>query len=87
MDARSQGSVGAGQRETTIKKSVTLRRSLVEQIDEVAGERGFSAFIDAAAEHWLALLNAQEIVDDHERRVGRLPEDTLEEARRMWHGE
>lgn len=73
-------------REGTVKKSVTLRRSVVEEIEERTGARGFSSFVDAAAEHWLALLKAQEIVDDHERRVGPLSDEALEEARRAWHG-
>jgi hypothetical protein len=72
------------QRETTVKKSVTLRRSLAQEIEERTGARGFSHFINAAAEHWLALLRAEEIVEDHERRKGKLSADTLEEARRAW---
>ncbi|PJE95677.1 hypothetical protein CUT44_22210 [Streptomyces carminius] len=74
-------------RETTVKKSITLRRSVVEEIEERAGARGFSNFIDAAAEHWLALLRAREIVEEHEHRVGPLPKEALEEARRAWRGE
>ncbi|MFD8793717.1 hypothetical protein [Streptomyces vinaceus] len=73
--------------ETTVKKSVTIRRSIAEQIEERAGAGGFSRFVDAAAEHWLALLKAQEIVEDHVRRNGPLSEDVLEEARRAWRGE
>ncbi|MGY1454192.1 hypothetical protein [Streptomyces sp. SS8] len=73
--------------ETTVKKSITLRRSVAEEIEERAGARGFSSFIDAAAEHWLALLRAQEIVDDHERRTGPLPDAALDDARRAWRGE
>ncbi|WP_030206703.1 hypothetical protein [Streptomyces sp. NRRL S-87] len=73
--------------ETTVKKSVTIRRSIAEEIEERAGAGGFSSFVDAAAEHWLALLKAREIVEDHERRFGPLSEDALEEARRAWRGE
>lgn len=46
--------------ENTVKKSVTMRRSVVEQIEERVGADGLSGFIDAAAEHWLALLRGQE---------------------------
>ncbi|MFF0216653.1 hypothetical protein [Streptomyces vinaceus] len=73
--------------ETTVKKSVTIRRSIAEQIEERAGAGGFSSFVDAAAEHWLALLKAQEIVEDYERTNGPLPQDLLEEVGREWHGE
>jgi hypothetical protein len=75
------------QHETTVKKSVTLRRSLAREIEQRAGARGFSRFIDEAAEHWLALLRAQEIVEEHEHRFGPLTQEELDEARRAWRGE
>ncbi|MEO3755925.1 hypothetical protein [Streptomyces sp. B6B3] len=78
---------GTEQGETTVKKSVTLRRSLAQEIEERAGARGFSRFIDAAAEHWLALLKAQEIVAEHEREFGSLAPEDLDAARRAWRGE
>ncbi|WP_327583898.1 hypothetical protein OHA25_50125 [Nonomuraea sp. NBC_00507] len=34
----------------TIKKSVTLRRSLAEEIESRTGPQGFSRFVDQAAE-------------------------------------
>lgn len=77
---------GTSQGETTVKKSITIRRSLAQEIEERAGTRGFSRFVDAAAEHWLALLKAQEIVEDHERHFGPLTQVELEEARRAWRG-
>lgn len=73
--------------ETTVKKSVTIRRSIVEQIEERVGAGGFSSFVNAAAEHWLALLKAQEIVEDCEQTNGPLPEDLVDEVSRTWHGE
>ncbi len=71
----------------TVKKSVTLRRSLAEEIESRTGPRGFSHFVDQAAEYGLALLKAEEIVADHERRVGPLSDEVMEEARRAWSGE
>ncbi len=71
----------------TVKKSVTLRRSLAEEIERRTGPRGFSRFVDQAAEYGLALLKAEEIVADHERRAGPLSEEVMEEARRAWSGE
>ncbi|MDD9376991.1 hypothetical protein M8Z33_09985 [Streptomyces sp. ZAF1911] len=73
--------------EITVKKSVTIRRSIAERIEERAGAGGFSSFVDAAAEHWLALLDAQEIVEDHERRVGPLTDEVREKALHAWRGE
>jgi hypothetical protein len=71
----------------TVKKSVTLRRSLAEEIESRTGPRGFSHFVDQAAEYGLALLKAEEIVADHERRIGPLSDDVMEEARLAWSGE
>lgn len=72
--------------DTTVKKSVTLRRSVAEEIEARTGSRGFSAFMDTAAEHWLALLKAGEIIDDFETRNPPLTTEELEKARQAWHG-
>ncbi|MCE7080191.1 hypothetical protein [Streptomyces sp. ST2-7A] len=85
--AASTSSSPARTDDTTVKKSVTLRRSIVEEIEERAGSRGFSGFLDAAAEHWLALLRAREIVEEHEREVGPLSEEDVRGAERAWRGE
>ncbi|WP_240489837.1 hypothetical protein [Actinomadura atramentaria] len=71
----------------TVKKSVTLRESVVAEIEARTGARGFSQFLDAAAERHLALLMAQEIVDDHTARHGEFTEDERAEAEAAWHGE
>ncbi|MER5761546.1 hypothetical protein [Streptomyces sp. NPDC002082] len=73
--------------EAMVKKSVTIRRSIAEQIEERVGPGGFSGFVDAAAEHWLALLKAREIIEDHERRIGPLTDEVREEAQRAWRGQ
>lgn len=56
--------------ETTVKKSVTIRRSIAEQIEERVGTAGFSSFVDTAAEHRLAFLKAQEAAAPHQRGGG-----------------
>lgn len=66
---------------------MTLRRSLAEEIELRTGPHGFSRFVDQAAEYGLALLKAQELVADHERRAGPLSDGVMEEARRAWSGE
>lgn len=71
----------------TVKKSVTLRESVVEEIEARTGARGFSEFLNAAAERHLALLQAQEIVDDHVSRHGEFTEEELAEAEAAWRGE
>ncbi|MGP4024560.1 hypothetical protein [Actinomadura sp. 3N407] len=71
----------------TVKKSVTLRESVVEEIEARTGVRGFSEFLNAAAERHLALLQAQEIVDDHVTRHGEFTQEELAEAEAAWRGE
>ena len=71
----------------TVKKSVALRRSLAEEIESRTDPREFSHFADQVAEYGLALLEAEEIVADHERRVGPLSDEVMQEARRAWSGE
>jgi hypothetical protein len=65
---------------------VTLRRSLIEELDTRTGAREFSAFIDTAAEHWLALVKTAEIVEDHERRHGPPGPEARDQARRALRG-
>jgi hypothetical protein len=71
----------------TVKKSVTLRESVVEEIEARTGSRGFSEFLDAAAERHLALLKAQEILSEHTSRKGEFTDDELAEAQAAWRGE
>ncbi|ORT55505.1 hypothetical protein BKD26_32170 [Streptomyces sp. CB03238] len=69
-----------------MKKSVTIPRSLAEQIESRTGARGFSRFITEAAAQALALQKAQEIVEDHVARKGDFTPEEIEEARGVWHG-
>jgi len=85
--ARSTRSTVSGRYGTTVKKSVTLRETVVEEIEARTGARGFSQFLDAAAERYLALLKAQEIIDDHITRHGQFTEEELAEAEAAWRGE
>jgi hypothetical protein len=71
----------------TVKKSVTLRGSVVEEIEARTGIRGFSQFLDEAAARHLALLKAQEIVDDHIARFGKFTDEEISEAQAAWRGE
>lgn len=69
-----------------MKKSVTLRETVVQEIEARTGTRGFSQFLDEAAERHLALLKAREIVDDHIARYGDFTDQELAEAETAWHG-
>jgi hypothetical protein len=66
---------------------VTLRGSVVEEIQARIGVRGFSQFLDEAAERHLAMLKAREIVDDHIDRLGEFSDAELAQARAAWRGE
>ncbi|WP_233510516.1 hypothetical protein [Actinomadura craniellae] len=57
------------------------------EIEARVGARGFSSFVDTAAERYLALLKAQEIVEDFERRNGPVPAEETDAAERAWRGE
>ncbi len=85
--ARGEGHGLEPGRDITVKKSITIPRTLAEQIEERTGSRGFSHFVTEAAAQALALQKAQEIVDDHVDRKGAFTEEEIEEARRAWHGE
>lgn len=72
--------------DTTVKKSLTIPRSLSQEIESRTGSRGFSKFITEAAEHHLALIKAEEITDAHEQEFGEFGADELASAERAWHG-
>ncbi|WP_433464809.1 hypothetical protein [Spirillospora sp. CA-128828] len=84
---RKKDANAGGRPDKTVKKSVTLRESVVDEIEARTGARGFSQFLDAAAERHLALLKAQEVVDDHIARHGEFTDAELAEAEAAWRGE
>ncbi|KUO19718.1 hypothetical protein [Streptomyces dysideae] len=73
--------------ETTVKKSVTIPRSLAREVEARTGTRGFSRFVSDAVEHALALTKTREIVEAYEDEHGSFTPEEIEEARRTWHGE
>lgn len=83
---RRRTSAPSGRYGRTVKKSVTLRETVVAEIEIRTGVRGFSEFLDVAAERHLALLKAKEIVDDHVARHGEFTDDELAEAEAAWRG-
>ena len=77
----------SSQADTTVKKSVTIQRSLAEEIESRTGARGFSRFMAEAARHRLALLEAAEITAEHQENHGRFTEAEIAEAEHAWRGE
>lgn len=65
-----------------VRKSVTIRRSVAEEIEARTGKRDFSRFVNEALEHQLALLKAGEIVRDFEQHLGPLTDEDRDEAQR-----
>jgi hypothetical protein len=85
--ARRRSADPASRYGTTIKKSVTLREDVVDEIEARTGPGGFSEFIDAAAERYLALLKAEDVLTDHVERHGQFSAAELAEAQAAWRGE
>jgi hypothetical protein len=56
--------------ETTAPKSVTLRRRLIAEVEELAGPRGFSSVTDQALSQWVAREKLRRAIADYERRAG-----------------
>ncbi|WP_250573515.1 hypothetical protein [Nonomuraea sediminis] len=70
-----------------VKKSVTIRRSVAEEVEARTGKRDFSRFVNEALERQLALLKAGEIVRDFEQQHGPLTDEDRDEAQRAWRGQ
>jgi hypothetical protein len=85
--ARRRPASSPGRYGSTVKKSVTLREAVVDEIESRTGPGGFSEFMDAAAERYLALLKAQEILTDHIERYGEFTPEELAEGQAAWRGE
>ncbi|MFJ8213253.1 hypothetical protein [Streptomyces sp. NPDC096033] len=73
--------------DTTVKKSITIPRSLAREIEARTGSRGFSSFMADAAAHALALVKAAEVTEDYLKDHEPFSPEEIEEARRAWQGE
>lgn len=59
---------------TTARRSVTLRRRLIAEVEQLRGPRGFSAATDEALSFWVARKRLRRAIDRHgEDTSGRGP--------------
>jgi hypothetical protein len=73
--------------DTTVKKSLTIPRSLSQEIEARTGAGGFSRFMTEAAQHHLALIKAAEITEAHQQEHGAFSAEERAAAEQAWHGE
>lgn len=75
------------QSDTTVRKTVTLRRSIARRVEARTGSRDFSAYVDGAVARQLAMDDAQEILDEATEHLGPISDEAMAEAERAWRGE
>ena len=66
----------------TVKRSLTVGKDVDEQVRNVAGAGGYSAFMNDAAVMALQARGIREWLVDFEARYGAISEDEVKDARR-----
>jgi hypothetical protein len=64
--------------EMTDKKSVTLRRRLIAEVEELAGRRGFSAATDEALAQWVAHAKLRRAIETYEAQAGAITQGEMD---------
>lgn len=67
-----------------VKKSVTLDRLVVADIEQLVGPRGFSAFINESAKLRLLVERGRSAVDEYQAEHGSIADDDLAAVDRAW---
>ncbi|MGI5287325.1 hypothetical protein ACQEVF_28865 [Nonomuraea polychroma] len=70
--------------DTTVRKTVTLRRSTVARVEARTGSRDFSAYVDGAVARQLAMDDIQDALDEATGRLGPVSDEAMAEAVRAW---
>lgn len=70
--------------ERAAKRSVSLANSLVKEVEERIGKRGFSAVVAEALEHWLAMDKLREVVAADRRDFGPVSDEARRQAEQEW---
>ncbi|MFI6477037.1 hypothetical protein ACIBH1_03830 [Nonomuraea sp. NPDC050663] len=73
--------------DVTVRKTVTMRTSIVRRVEARTGRRDFSAYVDGAVARALAMDDALEILAEADERLGEISDDAMAEAERAWRGE
>ncbi|WP_157246444.1 hypothetical protein [Nonomuraea typhae] len=76
-----------GVHDVTVRKTVTMRSSIVRRVEARTGTRDFSAYVDGAVARALAMDDALEILAEAEGRLGPVSDEAMVEAERAWRGE
>ena len=58
-----------------VKLSITLEDSVAEELRQVTGRRGLSAFVNDALRQRLQAVRLRRMLDEMEAEVGPIPED------------
>ncbi|GAA2993278.1 hypothetical protein GCM10020229_02200 [Kitasatospora albolonga] len=66
------------------KYSVSMPEEVAEDVRNRVGKGAFSAYVTAAVERQIERDRLAELVDDHERRHGTVPDTTVQEATRSF---
>ncbi|MDX3105084.1 hypothetical protein ACIBO5_27430 [Nonomuraea angiospora] len=70
--------------DTTMRKTVTLRRSTVARVEARTGSRDFSAYVDGAVARQLAMDDIQDALDEATTRLGPISDEAMAEAEQAW---
>lgn len=62
----------------TQKRSVTLARGLVREVEELAGPRGFSAATSEALSHWVARTRLRRAIETYEESAGPITQQEMD---------
>jgi hypothetical protein len=67
-----------------VKKSVTLDVDVVQEVEQLVGPRGFSAFMNESAKLRLLVERGRAAVRAYEAEQGPLGDDDLDAVDRHW---
>ncbi|WP_175411999.1 hypothetical protein [Streptomyces sp. TRM64462] len=66
------------------KRSVSLPKSLIKEVEDRTGKTGFSSIVSEALEQWLAMAKLREVVAEDRRVFGPVSEEARRQAEQEW---
>jgi hypothetical protein len=69
---------------TTVRKTVTLRRSTVARVEARTGSCDFSEYVDGAVARQLAMDDIQDALDEATTWLGPVSDEATAESERAW---
>ena len=61
----------------TVKRSVTIRQDLNDEVQQRGGERGYSAYVNRALETQINLDRLREYIDAADAELGPVPDEVM----------